>query len=134
MSCSLLIAGSRSLFPTLGEIDLAVAEMRVDWHWGYVEEVVSGCAPGVDRAGEAWARARGYKLRQCPARWDELGKIAGKVRNGEMAAIATAAIVFWDGVSNGAADMVTRMVAREKAVHVVEMQPARVRPQMELLP
>lgn len=127
----LIIAGSRNVSPTIKEID---------WAIGYyfsaspLTEVVSGTAGGADQAGERWARERGYPIKRFPADWGEFGKFAGKKRNGEMAWYADAALVFWDGSSNGSADMVTRMVERGKRVAVVLVEPRRSSAQQELLP
>jgi hypothetical protein len=114
-----VIAGSRSVDPSLDDIDRAVATLGLT-----VTEVVSGCARGADRSGELWAFARDIPLKRFPAQWELHGsKLAGKFRNREMAIYADAAIVFWDGMSSGAADMVCRMVARRKPVLVVPLRP-----------
>lgn len=62
----LLIAGSRGVTPSLAEIDYHAArlERRIG---AKVSRVISGCAAGADRAGEAWAR---YRLGCCATcRW-----------------------------------------------------------------
>lgn len=122
----LIIAGSRGLSPTIEDIDRAFHEfLRVVardpsriWRLADVKEVVSGTAAGADLAGEAWAEANGIPVKRFPAAWARQGKAAGKLRNRVMAEYADAAIVFWDGMSPGSCDMVTRMVARQKPVYV----------------
>lgn len=117
----LIIAGSRGVLPTVEEIQKAMADWDL-WSRGYVEEVVSGTATGADRAGEVWADHSNVPIRRFPANWNRYGKAAGKLRNREMAEYADAALVFWDGMSSGSCDMVTRMVARKKPVYVVPMK------------
>lgn len=56
-----------------------------------------------------------------PADWDRLGKKAGMVRNAQMADYADAAIVFWDGKSNGTANMISNMKMRDKPCHVIRL-------------
>ena len=68
--------------------------------------VVSGTARGADRLGERYARQHGYHLEEYPANWHYFGKAAAVKRNAQMAEIADAAIVFWDGRSAGARNMI----------------------------
>lgn len=119
----LIIAGSRDLSPSLEQID---KETSCAWDWGWgeyggivVDEVVSGCARGVDMAGEAWAHARGKACQRFPADWNKHGKAAGKRRNSKMADYADMLLAFWDGDSPGTANMIANMVLREKPVRVV---------------
>jgi predicted Rossmann fold nucleotide-binding protein DprA/Smf involved in DNA uptake len=127
---SVIIAGSRTVSPTVEQITEAIAQLGdllwvpADW-----EEIVSGTAPGADRAGEAWAKATGKALHKEPIT-DELVKqygkyLAPKMRNRLMAERADACVVFWDGTSSGTADMVCRMVARGKPVAVVPWAKAK---------
>ena len=67
--------------------------------------VVSGTARGADKMGEEWAASRGCEVIQMPADWNTYGKSAGYKRNEEMAEVADAAIIFWDGVSRGSMHM-----------------------------
>lgn len=56
-----------------------------DLHGAFgIDEVVSGCAPGADSGGEAWARARGIAVKQFPADWHAHGRAAGPIRNAAM--------------------------------------------------
>jgi hypothetical protein len=68
-------------------------------------QIISGTARGADRLGERFASDSKYSLLRMPAQWARYGKAAGYQRNGEMAEIADACIVFWDGYSRGAMHM-----------------------------
>lgn len=126
MICSVIIAGSRTVSPTVEEIDAAIVRLDpggllwvpADW-----TEIVCGMAPGADLAGKAWAEARGKSVRRVPittALVERHGKyLAPKMRNREMAEIADAALIFWDGTSSGSADMCIRMNARDKPVRTI---------------
>lgn len=119
----LIIAGSRTVHPTPAQIDAEMDDflfVKED-----IREVVSGTAGGADNSGELWATVNGITIRRFPADWDKHGRVAGKLRNREMAEYADAALVFWDGMSSGSCDMVTRMVARGKPVRVVPMKAGR---------
>jgi hypothetical protein len=128
----LVIAGSRSVSPTPEEIDQAFR--RIDpsgllFSPGDVTEVISGCATGADRAGEAWASVRGIAVHREPVTdedYKRFGKfVAPRMRNRRMAERGDMAIIFWDGLSGGSADMCTRMVARDKPVRVIPMARSR---------
>lgn len=136
----LLIAGSRSVDPTVEDIDRALAGL-LEGRTGddlpdpaalaaSVAEVVCGDADGGNRGGGArWGKARGVAVHHEPITEDEirqLGKYVGpRMRNRRMAERATHALCFWDGKSELTADIVTRMVARKKPVEVIPMRPTR---------
>lgn len=70
--------------------------------------IVSGGARGADSLAERYAREKNYPLRVFPARWDELGKSAGYIRNREMHEFIShspkrGCCAFWDGQSRGTA-------------------------------
>jgi predicted Rossmann fold nucleotide-binding protein DprA/Smf involved in DNA uptake len=69
-------------------------------------EVISGMARGADMLGIQYADEYGFNVISKPANWDEYGKSAGYRRNREMAAMADACIVFWDGKSRGTMHMI----------------------------
>lgn len=142
----LIIAGSRTVAPTIEEIDCAVLDLveramnltEVDDYHGpdgargpryWIAEVICGDARGADAAGARWAAARGIQVHHEPIVPDDIarhGKYAGpRMRNRRMAERGTHLLAFWDGVSAGTADMVTRMVARRKPAIVVPTRPAR---------
>lgn len=86
---------------------------------GYnITEVVSGCATGVDRLGETWARANNIPIKEMPANWYKYGKAAGPYRNKEMAEYADAAIVIWDGESRGTRNMIENMIRKKKPYYI----------------
>lgn len=85
--------------------------------------IVSGKADGADHLGELYAKLKGYKIIECPAKWRDLtakpcvvkyrrdgtpyNALAGHNRNEEMAKIADACVCFWDGRSTGSQNMIT---------------------------
>jgi hypothetical protein len=83
-----------------------------------ITEVVSGCARGVDTLGEQWAAASGIPVKRFPAEWNKHGKLAGPVRNQQMADYADALIAVWDGRSKGTKDMIDRASKLNKTVFV----------------
>lgn len=83
-----------------------------------ITEVVSGCAIGVDRLGEQWARLNDIPIKEMPADWNHNGNAAGPMRNKAMAEYADAAIVVWDGKSPGSRNMVENMIRRKKPYYV----------------
>lgn len=129
---SVIIAGSRTVSPTVEEIDAAILKLdpsRLLWVPADWTEVVCGMAPGADLAGRAWAEARGKQVFREPITTEDIrvhGKYLGpRMRNRRMSQRADAALIFWDGVSGGSSDMCARMVARDKPVRVIPWHPRR---------
>lgn len=107
-----IIAGSRKI----DDYKLVVDTITKS---GYdITEVVSGCATGVDRLGEQWARANNIPITEMPADWNRYGRSAGPYRNRAMAEYADAAIVIWDGESRGTRNMIENMIRRKKPYHI----------------
>jgi len=109
-----IIAGSRTFGPRREEVLTAIDAVRP----AAISEVVSGCAPGVDKIGEEWAANHGIHVRRFPADWDTNGKAAGPIRNREMARYAEVLILVWDGTSHGSADM--KRVAQKVGLRICE--------------
>lgn len=85
---------------------------------GYNIIIVSGAARGADKLGERYAKANNYKIEQYIPDWNK-GKGAGYARNCEMAAVADACIVFWNGISRGSKHMIDICVRLDVPVETV---------------
>jgi hypothetical protein len=68
--------------------------------------IISGTCQGADKLGEQYAKEKGYEVEQHPADWDRFGRAAGPIRNEEMAKVADACVVFWNGKTPGSKSMV----------------------------
>jgi len=68
-------------------------------------EVVSGGAKGADTLGERYAKENGHTVKRFIPDWS-IGRVAGILRNAEMAEYADALIAFWDGKSKGTKNMI----------------------------
>lgn len=84
---------------------------------------ISGAARGADTLGEQFSYNYGYDVIRFPAKWDELGKRAGYVRNAEMAKYAAekygVLFAFWDGKSKGTKNMIDLAKRYGLEIHVV---------------
>lgn len=73
-------------------------------------EIVSGGAKGADSLGEYFAKFYNIKLKVFNPNWEMYGKMAGFIRNEDMAIYAKSnnggCIVFWNGVSSGSKQMI----------------------------
>lgn len=112
----LIIAGSRNQ----RSLEQLEAAMKLN---GYdptnVDVVISGCARGADRLGEAWAKRHGVNVAQFPADWNGIhGKNAGFVRNEKMAEYGDELLAMWDGKSPGTKHMIDTMNRLCKPVKV----------------
>ncbi len=125
----LIIAGNRDINVTGG----LIAEL-IALHNLQPIEIVSGGARGVDRCGEVFVeqwnqmhktpqaipsnyQAKEIALKVFEADWEEHGKAAGPIRNGEMAKYADALLLIWDGESRGSANMKDQMLKERKPVY-----------------
>lgn len=98
-----IIAGGRDFkdYPTLHAVCDHMLQHKEE------VEIVSGAYPsGADELGRIYAIDKGYPYKPFPPDWDKYGKAAGPIRNRKMAEYAEAAIVFWDGKSDGSKDMI----------------------------
>lgn len=107
-----IIAGTRSVE------DYALVVQAVERSGYEITEVVSGCATGIDRLGEQWARAHNVPIKEMPADWSRYGNSAGPYRNRAMADYADAAIIVWDGQSRGTRNMIENMIRRKKPYYI----------------
>lgn len=83
-----------------------------------ITEVVCGMAIGVDKLGEQYAIMKGIAVKEMPANWTAHGKSAGPIRNRQMAEYADAAVIVWDGVSDGSRNMINEMIRKKKPYYV----------------
>lgn len=113
-----IIAGSRSITDYIS-VERAINESGFAPE---ITEIVSGAAPGVDRLGEKWARARNIHVRIMHADWNGLGRAAGFARNDRMSMYADALVAIWDGESRGTMHMIRTAIKRglEVSVYLVE--------------
>jgi predicted Rossmann fold nucleotide-binding protein DprA/Smf involved in DNA uptake len=100
-----IIAGCRSVTPGLAAVFLLEAIEASGWA-GRITEVVSGCARGIDAAGDAYALEHGIRVSYFPADWRRDGRAAGPIRNRKMAAYADALLAVWDKKSRGTKNMI----------------------------
>lgn len=114
----LIIAGSREGF----EIADVFVAMEKSGFKGRVTEVVSGTARGVDRLGEAWAKANYIPIRRFPADWDKNGRAAGHIRNREMGDYADALLVLIYNNSKGSEGMLEYAKKKGLEIYVVRRE------------
>ena len=101
-----IIAGSRDI----NDFDLVLETVKKSGiKISEISEIVSGGAKGVDSVGESIAKAFGIPVKKFPADWDKHGKVAGFIRNKEMADYSDALIAVWDCRSKGTKHMIETM-------------------------
>lgn len=79
----LLVCGGRDFRD--GKTVRRIMEQYLTTH-GKALRIIEGGAEGADRHAAKWAKARGVPSRRFDAPWAEHGKVAGRVRNEQMAA------------------------------------------------
>ena len=117
----IIVAGSRDF----KNYDLLFEKLKDYLQYADPNQIkfISGTARGADKLGEQFAYNCGYEVIRFPAKWDELGKRAGWVRNAEMAKYAAekngVLFAFWDGKSRGTKNMIDLANRYGLEVHVV---------------
>lgn len=111
----LIIAGGRELHPNSNLINGLFHQFGI---WDKVHTVVHGGCRGVDTCADSFAKGHGLKIDKHEAKWKELGRSAGPIRNREMSLVADAVLLIWNGKSGGTASM--RRIALEKKLPVYE--------------
>lgn len=109
-----IIAGSRGCNDFL-EVCRAIKESGFSEE---ITEIVSGGALGVDKLGEKFAYKFDIPLKIFLADWKKYDKAAGMIRNKEMAKYGDAAIVIWDGKSNGSRNMIEEAKKAKLKVYI----------------
>lgn len=107
-----IIAGGRDI------TNLAHIQAAVDASGWSFRGVITGKQRGVDTLGEQWARERAFPVKEFPADWVRYGPRAGRLRNLEMAQVASALIAVWDGRSPGTKHMIDSMMLRGKPTFI----------------
>ena len=107
-----VIAGSREV------TDFELLENVVERSGYQIVSIISGCARGVDTLGIQWASKYNKNVVRMPADWNKHSKAAGHIRNAEMAEVADAAIIIWDGKSSGTRNMIENMKRLRKPYYL----------------
>ena len=81
--------------------------------------IISGGAKGADKIAEQYAHYHDLEMWVMLADWDKHGRAAGPLRNQEMAKVADAVVVFWDGVSRGTMHMIDAARAKKKSLRII---------------
>lgn len=85
-----------------------------------IEVVIHGGARGADALAAEWATVRVVAQQMFRAKWDELGKRAGPIRNKQMLAEGSPDVVIAFAGGRGTADMVR--ISRNAGVPVVTVR------------
>lgn len=109
-----IIAGSR----TLTDYERVRPHLDACPFRHLITAALSGKAPGMDTLGERWAEENGILVLDYPADWASYPKVAGRIRNEQMAKVADALICIHVGTS-GSVDMMQRAVKRRLLLHCV---------------
>lgn len=81
--------------------------------------IVSGAAPGADTLAAEYGRRHDLEVIGYPADWAKHGRRAGPLRNTQIVNDAEMLIAFWDEVSIGTRDSITKAHAKGVPVLVV---------------
>ncbi len=111
----LIIAGSREIQFSVDELDKLI---KLHFDISQIEEIVSGCAKGIDTTGIQWATKYNIPIKKFIPDWS-LGKASGHIRNRQMGDYADQAIVIYNG-SKGSQGMIDYMQKLKKPCIVIK--------------
>ncbi len=116
----LVVAGCRTFHDySVASSEIEKILQKLDAEYSVI--IVSGCAEGADKLGEKYAAEHNLTIERFPAEWDKYGKYAGPRRNAQMARIADAVLVFWDGKSRGTKNMIENAKKAKKPYTVISI-------------
>lgn len=122
-----IIAGSRD-FENYDMLESSVIKIfnACQYDWRKIM-IVSGAANGADKLGEQFAKKYSLPVRVSPAKWRRYGKLAGHIRNCEMAFYASMddfkgmLIAFWGNNSPGTKHMIGAAILQNLDTYVIDM-------------
>lgn len=121
METRIVIAGGRE-FSDYSYLKKMAAETIEEKYKNENIVIISGGARGADFLGERFARESGFPVKVFPADWNKYGKLAGPMRNAEMAKYASESkgvlFAFWDGKSSGTKSMINQAQKYGLETHV----------------
>jgi len=82
--------------------------------------IISGNAKGADALGEKYGKEHNCVVAYYPALWNQHGRMAGFIRNEEMAKVADACVCFWDGKSTGTKHMIETAENMKLSLRVIK--------------
>ncbi len=109
-----IISGSRML----GGLETELINKAVSLSGFQIAQVVSGGCRGIDKLGETWAKTKNIPIERFDADWENLGNVAGPIRNVEMAKYADAAIIIMSLAHENKGSWNMLKVASRKLLHV----------------
>lgn len=112
MKCHVIVAGGRDFIPTEASKEWLIKTLREVG----ASHIVCGCASGADSFGEQVGIELGLVILRFPAKWAELGRKAGFLRNISMSEVADVCILFPGG--KGTEHM--RKIALKKYLMIIE--------------
>lgn len=107
-----IVAGGRDLIPNKNHVRWLIDTLVNLGTTG----VICGMAKGADTLGKQVALKMNIPVKEFPADWNKYGKMAGPIRNAEMANYADACVLFPGG--KGTANM--KMLATVNELVVIE--------------
>ncbi|MCK9234776.1 MAG: SLOG family protein [Gammaproteobacteria bacterium] len=118
----IIIAGTRG-FSDVGWFRKTLTDYLVKEHKGKHIAFISGDAPsGADNLIIKWCELTPFECYKFTAKWNELGKRAGFLRNDDMSYEASHLLTYWDGQSPGTKDMIKRAEERGLIIHNVNIK------------
>jgi len=84
-----------------------------------IEVIVSGGANGADKLAAKYAQNKDIDLIEFLPQWQLHGRSAGIIRNRSIVQESDMVLAFWDGLSKGTANTISRARKAGKAVRVI---------------
>lgn len=81
--------------------------------------IVSGGSKGADTLAEQFAKELNFKMKIFHPDWEQLGRDACSTRNTQIVAFSDIVFAFWDGISPGTKDSITKAKQMNKQLIII---------------
>jgi len=85
-----------------------------------IGRIISGGSKGADKMAEIFAENFDYQIAIFKPDWN-IGRKAGPLRNTKIVEVSDVVIAFWDGLSRGTNDTITKAKLANKKVFIVKI-------------
>jgi hypothetical protein len=124
MKVNIFVGGSNKLQINPDAISVTLSQIGISPK--DVNTIICGLEHGPEKAGEIWARKNRIALDEHRPHLEKYGQIAWVIRNKVIMAHADMMLVYWDGKSAGARNLMNSGVKKGLKVYKIQVDDGRI--------